>query len=141
VMCTMIVASISPSARGCQWSNAVGSGKSSGPVLTGGVGVGRAVGGSVSVGGGVSVATCGVGVDVAAGGALVGGCVTVACGARVGRASIVRVGDGAWGVGVGALQARMLATSPIRARVISVYRLCISFLGNFSKGFRSLTAY
>ena len=119
----MIVASFSPLGKGAQWSNAAGTGKSSGPVLIAGVGVGRTVGvGLPSVGVSVSVMVCDVGVIVASGEASVGECVAVSCGDKVDEISAVTTGDVVRGAVVGALQARVLATHP---RMIS--HICLFF--------------
>jgi hypothetical protein len=86
--------------------------------------VGVAVGIAVAVGVGVAVGgdmvAVGAGVDVAVGGAWVVGGGAVSC-------SGVEVGTSvsATGVGSGALQARLLTTSPSRANPIKAYRLSI----------------
>ena len=109
-----------PSGRGCQLSSWSGLTKSNGPVLIGGVGVSVVVGEGVAVGvAGVTVNTGCTDMGVWVGGnhwVGVGG--SVSCDGEVAEASGVRVEVGASGVGVGALQASILPTSPTNASVI-----------------------
>jgi hypothetical protein len=99
-------------------------------VLIGVVGVGLGVAVSVPSAGGVPVDTG----SVLAGGAIVDvACVEgrvglergVSCAGRVTRPSDVVVGGRVCGVGVGALQAKMLAISPTQTRIIGACHLSL----------------